>query len=52
MKPLLPADTATHQQRAAAARTGPHYWPFAPLTPMQLRQRAAQQAAMQRRPAP
>ena len=40
-------DTATQQQRADAGRTAPHFWPFAPLTEQQLRERAAMQAALQ-----
>ena len=44
-----PTDTTTQQQRADAGRTAPHYWPFAPLTAQQLRERAAQQAALAQR---
>ena len=40
MKPLLPIQLATLQARADA-RTAAPYWPFAPLTSMQLAQRAA-----------
>lgn len=40
-------DTATQQKRADAGRTAPHFWPFAPLTALQQRERAAMQAALQ-----
>ena len=38
--------TTTAQARADAARTAP-FWPFAVLTPLQQRQQAAMQRAMQ-----
>lgn len=44
----MKTDTTTAQARADAARRSP-FWPFAQLTPMQLRQQAAMQRAMQAR---
>jgi len=43
--PTTAAEDAMRDQRAAAHRAAP-YWPFGRLTPMQMAQRAAQEAAM------
>ena len=41
----MKTDTTTAQARADAARAAP-FWPFGTLTPMQQRQRAAQERAL------
>ncbi len=42
----MKTDTTTAQARADAARQSP-FWPFAQLTPLQQRHRAAQESALQ-----